>query len=244
MVKQPDKPLVDAWIKGGGATISAEAVLVELKTGGADSFLQRIVRRKAAALLATKRGIKLTEDQFAEALGEFYATHDVFDPEQIEAWTESLNLEEATIRAYVSEIALADLARTELISENEVQSRFLVDQYDYARADTDVYIFPTAGEAKEFILAVREHEITPAGGIRTHLERREVPEDVSGILFSIEPGELAGPVEDDEGTFRVYLLRHREGAVLDDSIREEIREKIFSEMIDLTMTRDPVKFIA
>ena len=112
------------------------------------------------------------------------------------------------------------------------------------RAEADLFSFKTVGEAKEFVLAVREHEVVPKGGVRKWLTRREMPGEIAAILMSADAEELVGPVENDQGAFDVYMLNRREDAVLDDSLRDEIRDKLFGELVEAEMTRNPLTFLA
>jgi len=244
MGDEEKKPTGAAWVKAGGIIIALDAVLIDLKIGIGAGFLDQLVRRKTAATIAAKRGISLSKDELEEALAGFYSDHDLFEPEQIDQWAKSLRLEEQAVREYVGETALIERAKPELITDAQIEERFASERYEYAHAEAEVFGFSTVGEAKEFMLAVREHEITPEGGTQTQLTRREAPEEIAAMLFAAEPGELAGPVETDDGSCEVYLLSHREEAVLDDRLREEIRDKMFDELIEAELTRDPIKFLA
>jgi hypothetical protein len=244
MGDEEKKPTAAAWVKAGGITIARDAVLLDLKIGIGAGFLDGLVRRKIAAAIAVKRGISLPQDELEEALAAYYADRDLFEPEQVDQWSESLRLEEQAVGEYVGEIALVEHAKQELITDEEIEKRFAAERYEYARAETEVFEFSTVGKAKEFMLAVREHEVTPEGGVRTQLTRREAPEEIAAMLLSAEPGELVGPVEAEEGSYEVYLLSHREEAVLDDSLREEIRDKMFDELVEAELILEPIRFLS
>jgi hypothetical protein len=244
MADQEKKPTDAGWIKAGGITVTSDAVLLDLKIGLGAEFLDELIRRKTAAAIATKRGISMPDDDLEEALASFYADRDLFEPEQVEQWCESMHLEQPAIRDYVVESALWELAKQELITDAQIEKRFAADRYEYARAEADLFSFKTVGEAKEFVLAVREHEVVPKGGVRKWLTRREMPEEIAAILMSADAEELVGPVENDQGAFDVYMLNRREEAVLDDSLRDEIRDKLFGELVEAELTRNPLTFLA
>ena len=243
MGSEEKKPTAAAWVKAGGITIAREAILLDLKIGKSAGFLDGVVWRKTAATIAGKHGISLSEEELDEALAGFFVDHDLFEPEQVEQWSKSLLLEEQAVREYVSETTLVERAKQELITDPQIENRFAAERYEYVRVEAEIFRFSTVGEAKEFMLAVREHEVTPGGGVRTNLTRREAPDEVAAMLLTAEAGELAGPAETDEGSYEVYLLKNREEAVLDDLLREEIRKKMFDELVEAELTRDPIKFL-
>jgi hypothetical protein len=245
MMADQRKPQRDAaWITAGGVAIAGDAILLDLKLGADNGFLDALIWRKAAASVAAKRGVSLSDDDLVEALDSFHADRDLFEPEQIDHWYETRRLDRQAVREHVAEATLVERARQESITDDQIQKRFAADRYEYARAEADVFQFKTIGEAKEFMLAVREHELTPQGGTRTMLTRREAPEEIAATLLSVDRGELTGPVETDESTYAVYLLIRREEAILDDSLREEIRDKLFDELVETELTRDPLTFVA
>jgi len=243
MGDEEKKPAAGAWVEAGGITIARDAFLLDLKIGIGGELLDGLVRRKIAAAIAVKRGISLLQGELEEALPAFYADHGLFEPEQIDQWSKVLHLDQQAVREYIGETALVERAKQELITDVQIEKRFSAERYEYARAEVEVFGFSTAGEAKEFMLAVREHEVTPEGGVRTQLIRREAPEEIAAMLLSAEPGELAGPVETEEGSYEVYQLSHREEAVLDDSLRGEIRDKMFDELVEAELIREPIKFL-
>src|ERR1700689_4437425 len=160
MMADQRKPQRDAaWITAGGVAIAGDAILLDLKLGADNGFLDALIWRKAAASVAAKRGVSLSDDDLVEALDSFHADRDLFEPEQIDHWYETRRL------------------------------------------------------ARQ---AVREPELTPQGGTRTMLTRREAPEEIAATLLSVDRGELTGPVETDESTYAVYLLIRREEEILDD----------------------------
>ena len=232
------------WVRAGGIEVGAADVLLDLKLGSEGKYLDSLVRRKVAASIATQRGIAISEEELEEAVASFYADRGAFEEEQIEALRRSLRVDEDQVRAYVGEALLIERAEEVLISDEAVEKRFATEQYGYARAEVEVYVFATAGAAREFILAVREHELEPEGGDPRELVRRDAADEIAAILFTADPGDLVGPAEADDGSHEVYLLRKRQEASLDEDLMEEIREAMFEEIIETELARNPMKFEA
>lgn len=233
----------DGWITGGGIAIGPVTILLELKLGGGADFLMSLITRKIAVALATRNKITLTDDELDEALTTFYSDRDLFEDAQITGWLASRLLDEAAVREYVRETALVERARATLITDDAVRDRFASDRYDYTNAEVEVFAFATAGEAKEFMLAVREKEAEATDGEHREMLRRDAPEEIAAALFSSDPGELVGPVETDDGGFEVFVLGSRTEAELDEALSDQIRGEMFRQLIDAELIRAPLKFL-
>jgi hypothetical protein len=238
-----DKTTQDAWIAAGGVTLDADAVQLELKLGNGAEFLRDLLARKIAVALAIRRQITLSDDALDDALATFYSDRDLFEEAQIAGWLASMRLDEASVRGYVRETALIERARPILVTDDAVRDRFASDRYDYMEAGVEVFAFATAGEAKEYLLAVREHEAVARDGEQRQLARREAPEEIAAALFSCEPGDLVGPVENDGGGFEVFVLRSLTEAELDVELHEQLRLEMFRQLIEAELTRAPLKFL-
>jgi hypothetical protein len=231
------------WITAGGVTISSDNILLELKLGAGADFLPSLLARKIAVALAIKNRIILTDEELDDAVAAFYGERDLFEDAQINGWLASILLDEASVRGYVRETALVERAKATLITDAAVGDRFASDRYDYTTADVEVFEFATAGEAKEFMLAVREKEAEATEGEHREVIRRDAPEEIAAALFSCDPGDLAGPVETDDGAFEVFALRSRTDAELDDALQDQIRREMFRQLIEAELTRAPMKFL-
>jgi hypothetical protein len=238
-----EKKAQDAWISGGGVTIGQDAILLELKLGGEEEFLQGLLARKIAVALAIKTSVALSDDELDEAVSEFYGDRDIFEDAQIAGWLASKRLDAASVREYVCETTLVARAQNLLVTDDAIRDRFASDRYDYTAAEVEVFAFATAGAAKEFILAVREKEAEATGGEHREFIRRDAPEEIAAALFSCEPGDLAGPVENDDGAFEVLVMRRRIDAELDEELRIQIRGEMFRQLIEAELIRDPTRFL-
>ena len=231
------------WLKGGGVTLDDEVFLLELKLGAAAEFLGGLLGRKVAARLAIQRKIELSDDELADAVAAFYADRDLFEEEQISTWLKATGVTDEAVRERIREMALAERAKAELLTEQAVTDRFSSERYDYALANVEVFGFANAGEAKEFVLAVREKETEPGAGEQRQMTRRDAPEEIAATLFSCEPGDLVGPLENDDGEHEVFRLTSRSEAELDDDLRARIRDQMFRQLIEAELIRDPMKFL-
>ena len=218
--------------------------MLELKVGPSAEFLNQLGRRKLASAMALRLGITIAEPELDEAVAAFYAERKLFGAQQILDWRHSMRIEETAIREYVHETLLTPRLRHKLISESMVRTRFAADPHQYARAEVEVFTFSSEGAAREFVLAVRERELESIHGARRWLKRRETPEEAGALIFSAEPGELAGPVAIDYQCCEVYRVLHREHPSLDSQLNRQIGSELFDELLDSELARHPLAFLA
>jgi hypothetical protein len=230
------------WAKTGEIVIADDAILLELKIGGGDQLLRNLALRKIAAAKAAERGITVSQQELQEALDAFCAERELFEEEQIELWRQSLHLPQSALAEYVRETVLANRLKEALTPDQAVNECFSASRHEYASAEVEVFGFESEGAAREFILSVREHETEPEGGESRQILRREAPEEIAASLFSAQPGEMLGPVETDDG-FEAYRLVDRKDAMLDDELREQIRDELFSQFLEAELTRNPLTFL-
>jgi hypothetical protein len=154
-----------------------------------------------------------------------------------------LRISEAAIPDYVRETTLLPRLRDKLVSSQMVRARFELNPHQYASAEVEVFIFSTEGAAREFMLAVHEKETEPNHGARRWLIRRETPNEAGALIFSTEPGELAGPVEIDYRCHEVYRIRQREQPALGADLYRQIGDELFDEILRLELARNPLTFL-
>jgi hypothetical protein len=233
----------DAYVHAGNTEITPEQILLELKFDPDGAFLSNLARRKIAATIALRRGISVSNQDVESSQIEFFTDRDLFEEEQIAAWLEAMHLGRQQLREHARENVLIERARLELISDEKVADRFAADHHAYEKARVEIFEFGTIGKAREFALAVRENEIKPIGGKSLEMTRRAAPEEIAAELFSAAPGDLIGPIENDDGSFGVFLLREQRDAVLDDDLTNEIRDQLFDELVEAELARAPLRFL-
>jgi hypothetical protein len=231
------------WVSAGGVTISDDAVLLELKVGPHTGLLERLALRKVGNAMAQRLGMTPSQEELNDAITAFYAEHKLFGPEQMLEWRHALRVDEAAINEYVRETMVMHRLRHQLVSDEMVIKRFELNPHQYARAEVEVFTFATEGAAREFILAVREKETEAIHGARRRLIRRETADEAGALIFSTEPGELAGPVEIDYECYEVFSILHREHPVLNAHLQHQIRDELFDEMLKLELARSPLTFL-
>ena len=201
------------FASGGGVTISVQDILVALKVSPARAWLDRLIAMRVAAARAKALGLDANHDALDEAVAVFYAERDLFDDAQIAVWLDAMGLEPADVHGHVREVLLTDMLRDHLAPDDTVASRFRSRPQDFATANVEIALWPSAGAAAELVLQIREGETDwlaatqRAQGFSAEVLRRsDAPPEIAASLFVAAPGELVGPVELDNGLHAVYRV--------------------------------------
>lgn len=239
----------DVFLAGGKAGLTLAELGLEAKIGSLQAPLRHVLRRRAAARLAEEAGLNVAEDELETALSDFYAERELFEEEQIGAWRTANRLDEEDVRLWLRRELLADKLGEHLAPDEAIAKRFKAARRDYDRAGVAILRFSSPGAAAEVLLSLREGELTweraveRAGG-QEFIEylRRDAPEEIAARLFTLVPGGLAGPVEDDEGGAVLYRLQTIAESRLDDSVRESLRDELVNEALARSFAADPPAF--
>jgi hypothetical protein len=229
------------WARGAGVTVSLNDVLTELKLG-TNETLTALLKRKAASALALEHKVAISESELRTSLESFYAERDLFEPEQVQQWLEQLHVDESCVREFIRERLLVERLARVMFTDTAIAAAFGSNPHQYADADVHVFSFGSEGAAEEFILAVREKEIVPFAE-RIKIMKRDAPEEIAAALFASAPEDLVGPVETDDGLFRVYQLVQVHEAKLDETLRTLIRRELLEELLNSQLERAPRVFL-
>ena len=233
---------IQAVVRWSRIDISWGDVLHEIKLGDGKPLAREIAARRAFAARAKSDGLSVTADEVTESIGAFYADRDLLDAAAIAGWLEKNNLKEEELRRYMGEVCLADRWREHLASDETIQNYFAEHEADFARMAVEIAGCKTAGAAREVLLAAREGEAEWKFDEFRTLQRREAPEEIAAALFAANPGDWFGPVETDDGAWEVWRIRNKEKAVLDDALRDLIREELIAREIETLFPEDEIEF--
>ncbi len=229
------------WASGAGVTVSSNDVLIELKLGTSET-LTALLKRKAAVALALEHAVAVSDSELQASLESFYAERDLFEREQVRQWLDQFHVDESCVREFIRERLLVERLAPVMFSNAAVAEIFGSNPHQYAHADLHVFGFGSEGAAEEFILAVKEKEIAPFAE-RITIMKRDAPEEIAAALFASAPDELVGPVEIDDGLFRVYQLVQLHEPRLDDRLSAIIRRELLEELLNSRLERVPRVFL-
>ena len=238
-------------ITGGGVSIDADYLLMDLKIGDGYANLERHLLRLAGAAEAGKRGVTASEDDLRAEHGAFYSRHDLMEPEQIAAWHENLQIDPPQLHRHL-EIDVLNRKLTEALAPEEtVQARFQASLHDYTKVMVEDIRLHSEGGAREILLSLREDEMSwkeaTAHGSSSleayEIKRRDALKDIAALLFSAESGTFVGPGETDEGESIIYRVISRHDPELDETVFLGIQNEIIRENLMKAFSSDPVRYV-
>ena len=240
---------MEEMARGGGASISEQDLLLAFKMGSGRRFLEELLIRRISSERAGREGIVVEPEELEGEIDTFFAEMGLLEEPAVRSWLSRMKLTREAVAAHVRESVLVRKLRERLLPDEAVDRSFRLTVHDYARASVERIDFPSAGAAAETLLALREGEVAwlaaaaRAGGMESlEIRRSDVPEEIRALMFSASPGAFLGPVETDDGAHALYRLLSRRDAVLDDGLREEIRERLFIEEIVRLLAVLPLTF--
>lgn len=233
----------EPWVRLGGAEITGEDILFEIKMRDGSPSLRALALRRIFALRAQTEGLTIIEEEIQESVTEFFAEREIFGEEQMRLWLEHVSLSEKEIRQIVREQLLSERYQMKLASEKAIEERFIQNKPDYASACVQIMPCDTEGAAKEIMLAVREGEMEWHGGEKRILFRADAPEEIAASLFAGDSGDLHGPVENEDGEHEIWRLVERNEPVLDEKLKEKIRDAIVQEEAHKIFQKNPLEFL-
>lgn len=232
-----------AILRGAGVEVSAADLVRACKTGAGLPLARECLARRALAEQARRVGAAPTEEEVAEAGDAFFAEREVFEPEHRAAWLDAQRLTEAELRVWLSEAWLAERWQERVASDEAIEKEFRDHAALYATARIEVALCPTEGAAREVLLGAREGE-TPWRYDEARVVRRDTaPEETADALFAAAPGEWLGPFETEDERFEVWRVIQKRDAVLDEALREELRDLLVQREIDLLLASAPLEFL-
>jgi len=239
----------DAIASSGGVTVTLDDLLLRLKLGG-DVSVETLLMHRIAVARAVAEGLTVTDEEIEAETADLYAQLDLFEETQVAAWLARMRLTAEDLERDVRDRLLIAALRHHLVPDDLVEQRFRAAFHEYSTAAIDVLSFATPGTAAELAIQLREGETTwgdaalRAVDVTSQiLQRRQVPEEVASSLFAARPGTIVGPAETDEGGHALYRMLFRRDAVLDDELRDTIRQESFHETLRQELAKGPVQYL-
>lgn len=236
--------------RGGGAEIPLDELLLALRVGEGKELLEKLLTNRLSSIRAKEDDVELSPDEKSSALADYLAERDLVTDEATDAWLKDRLLSRGDIERWVLAGALRDKLKGHLVPDDAVLRRFEATSGDHSRIEVEEIRFESVGAADEIALELREGEIpwttasARAGGMTPRsFTRPEVPEAALGPLMAAGAGEIVGPIEADDGRYALYRFLRSTEPVLDDALREEIRRKVFREIIERSLADRPFRFV-
>jgi len=210
-------------------------------------FLEATVERVVLHQYAQKQGLSVTSEEVQRESDRTRYALDLSDPDETQHWLKRQNLTTENFAAACAHAVLRNKVR-DSISDEKLEGYY--SEHHDQFTEVDLYVIRRknakklhqlgeqlrAGKANFHLEAISQSEDLETalhGGYLGRMRRDEVPEDLAIAVFSVEPGDIIGPVADQDGS--ILILVKGWTLLPLDQVRDELRDIVFGELIsDLT----------
>jgi len=206
-------------------------------------FLEATVERAVLHQYAETQGLEVTSEDVQNESDRIRYAFELADPNETERWLRSHDMNVETFTKACAYSALRNKVRDN-ISDETIQ-QYYADHEDQF-VEVDLYVIRRhnakklhqlaeqlrAGDLNFHLEAIRQSEdpeTAPHGGYVGRLRRDEVPEDLAVSIFSVDPGDIIGPITDQDG--HILMLMKQWRLLPLDEIRGEVRDIVFGQLI-------------
>jgi len=224
--------------------VSLYALLRIAKLKGQLQFIEDAIEATLIRQNATSRGIGVSDEELQKAADEFRVARDLQDVEATNTWLEARRLSHEDWELLLEDLIIAHKLR-EALTAGRVEQHFAEQRLAFDTATISRLVSKEEGIAKElraqivdddadFHTLAREHSIDAnrlAGGYVGPVRRSDLGAVAEAAIFSAKPGKVIGPIKTDDG-WELIKVESLHPAVLDDSLREEIKSLLFREWLN------------
>ena len=231
-----------AFLTVNDEEIDLETALRWQMIAGNHTFAQETIKNAVVRQYAEANGIEATAEELQTVFNEFRYALGLESAEATNAWLKTHGLDLQALQDFCEICALRNRIRAS-VTDDEIQERYTetrtslerVDLYAIfsASQDESAELRAQVEEGENFLALAREHSTDPEsakkGGYLGETSREELSGEVEAAAFGGKPGDLVGPIKDDED-FVLYMVGERMAPTL-EAMREKIREDLFEGLI-------------
>lgn len=239
-----------------GAEIDIKTALQWQMVLGDTSFTELTAKNAAVVQHARKNGISVDAGELQSFFNEYRYELGLETAESFNNWMSENNIGLQTLQN-VFEIGVIRNKLRAGITDAEVADYFAInkDAYDVAElysitvedSDTADELYSQLEEGEESFQALAvEHSIDGdtfrQGGFVGEVTRETVSGEVEAAVFAASPGDLIGPIKEDDG-YTIYMVRNiirPELTVVLESIRDELFEAKIEEIAGSVKVEHPL----
>jgi len=210
-------------------------------------FLEATVERVVLHQYAHKQGISFTPEEVQRDSDRIRFALGLSDPEETKHWLKRQRLTTEHFASACAHAVLRNKVRAGL--SDEMLERYYAENHDQF-TEVDLYVIRRknakklhqlgeqlrAGKANFHLEAINQSEDPETalhGGYLGRMRKDEVPEDLAVGIFSVDPGDIIGPIADQDGSILILVKGWR--LLPFDQVLDELRDIVFGELIsDLT----------
>jgi len=237
------------FLNVNGLSISLSEALCWSAIEDTPSFVEVTRDRALIRQYALETGISVTESELQEVIDKVRRELGLEIAANTESWLAANRFSLGDFQSACAHLVLQDKI-WQSFDEGEVKRHFDENQDDFTRvtlygarvrdkATADDIVRRVGSGDSNFHVETMEHsldsETAPLGGYIGRLTRREVPEEISVSVFSVDPGELIGPIKLDAG-FGLFLVSEILRPELDD-VKDDVRNRLFDQLLESLLER-------
>jgi len=227
-----------------GAEISILTALKWRLISGDTSFFDETIKNAAIVGHAAKSGITASADELQTFFNELRYELELDKADDLNAWLMENKFDLKDVQDFCEIGVLRNKIRAG-VADSEIADHYSANKssYDVAELysitveseDTANELFAQLEEGDESFQALAvEHSIDGdtfrQGGFVGEVTRETVRGEVEAAVFAASPGDLIGPLKDEDG-FTIYMVRTIIQPEL-DAIRDTIHDELFEAKID------------
>lgn len=245
----------DTFLTIGEENISLPQALGYLRASGdLQKFIMRILRQHVIAKeVAEETEIEVDASQVEQAIVNFRLQNQLVNPEAFDKWLTSQGTNYVDFRKQVTAGLKIELLKQQITNskveevfnqnkasfEQVILSRIVVKDLQKAeelKSQLD-------GKSVEFEKLAKEESTTNDrvfNGMMGAMTMGQLPETIRELLKDAEPGDIIGPVENQE-MYSIMRLEQRIPATLSGQLKQNLQEQIFEQWWQVKLQNQPVK---
>lgn len=231
-----------AFLTVNDEEIDLETALRWQMIAGNHTFAQETIKNAVVRQYADANQIETTAEELQAVFNEFRYALGLESSEATNAWLKSHGLDLQSLQDFCELCALRNRIRAS-VTDDEIQEHYTEIRTSLERVDLYAIFSASEGESAElraqveegenFLALAREHSTDPEsakkGGYLGESRREDLSGEVEAAAFGGKPGDLIGPIKDDED-YVLYMVGARTAPTL-EQVREKIREDLFEGLI-------------
>lgn len=217
-----------------------------------EPFLQLTAERAALIQASIESGIEIGAEELQAAVDDFRIKAGLDSADETRRWLKANRMDERgladacglrVIRAkLLAAIDAADVAAVYLDHADEFETATLYSMNLATRKEAERMADRLREGAVNFHLAAMEHstdeQTRPAGGYLGDVSRADLPEAVAISVFSVDPGDIVGPLKTGPA-YEIFLVARIHKPALEE-VEPLIRLEILSERMEMLVRRSVV----
>jgi len=237
------------FLQVNGKGISLSEALCWSAIEDTPSFVEATRDRALIRQYALETGIAVSEGELQDVIDRVRRELDLESAANTESWLTANRFSLGDFQSACAHLILQEKI-WQSFARDDVAGYFAEHREDFTRvtlygarvkdkATAEGIVKRVGAGETSFHLEAMEHsvdlETAPLGGYVGRLTRQEVPEEISVSVFSVDPGELIGPIKLEEG-FGLFLVSDIHRPELDD-VEDEVRNRLFDQLLESLLER-------